>query len=78
MATTTIILIDAETSEPVENKRVNLEFAWGGFTPNIWTDYDGEAVIDHASTGEARLYINGNYVKNIMSGRVIKIYGRRR
>ena len=74
MATTTIILIDRNTNEFLEGVRVTLSFPYGGFTEDVWTDYDGEAIINHSSVGEACLYINGNYICNVMTPGVIRRY----
>lgn len=76
MPTTTVIIIDRTTGEPIENERVSLIFPWGGCSEDVWTDYDGEAIIKHSSTGEADLYLNGNYVGSVMTPGVIKKYKR--
>ncbi len=77
MPTTTIILIDRETNEPIENAKVCLGFTWG-HSQNGWTDSNGEVDLDHSSTGEATLYINGRDCGTVMTPGVIKKYGRRR
>lgn len=78
MATTTIIIIDRETGDPIEGEEVCLSFPWGGFTENVWTDPDGEAIINHSSTGEVDLYINGNYAGKIVTPTVIRKYKKSR
>lgn len=65
MATTTIKIIDEETGAGIESVKIDLEFPHGGFAPTEWTDYSGEAVLTHESTGRAYLYIDGNYFCDI-------------
>ena len=72
MPTTTIILIDRETNEPIEGEEVCLSFPYGGFTENVWTDFNGEAIVSHSSRGEADLYINSNYAGKVMAPGVIR------
>ncbi len=65
MATTTIVVIDENTGKRVENVKVDLEFPSGGFAGCEWTDYSGEAVLNHQSTGRAHLYVDGSYMYDI-------------
>lgn len=64
MATTTIVVINENTGKRVENVKVDLEFS-GGFAKTEWTDYSGEAVLQHTSTGRASLYVDGSYLYDI-------------
>ena len=48
---------------PARGLRVSLEYTGlfqSGFTSNYYTNDDGEAYIEHASTGKATVFINGN------------------
>jgi hypothetical protein len=65
MATTTILVIDAETEDGIESVKVDLEFPYGGFAGPEWTDYSGEATFYHESTGRAHLYVGGKYIGDI-------------
>ena len=64
MATTKIVVIDEVTGKRIEGVKVSLELS-GGFCGPEWTDYSGEATINHTSTGKAGLYIDGNYMYDI-------------
>ncbi len=46
--------------KPYSGVRVALGFTRGGFTKEVYTDSNGMANIDHASSGEATVYVRGN------------------
>lgn len=52
------ILVQHRDGSPVRHVRVCLGFTWG-MTPDAFTDDRGEAVVDHASTGDATIYVSG-------------------
>lgn len=62
MPTSFISVNNRSTGRPVSNARVVLE--WGGIancgqTPPHYTDSNGRVSINHASSGNATVYING-------------------
>jgi hypothetical protein len=52
------IRVVRDGDRPVRGARVVLSF-FGGLTDAAHTDSDGVARIDHASTGEAKVFVDG-------------------
>lgn len=44
--------------KPAKSVKVSLEFSMG-FTKNFYTNSDGIAFVEHSSTGNATVYIDG-------------------
>ncbi len=52
-----------KNQKPASGIKVTLEFsgiANVGFTKPVYTDSNGVALVEHASTGKANVYINGS------------------
>jgi len=45
-------------NRPVNGIRVTLEF-WSGFSKAFYTNAEGVAFVQHSSTGEATIYVDG-------------------
>ncbi len=50
--------------KPVSGARVVLSF-FGGQTDSAYTDSDGYARVDHASTGEATIFVDGSETRKM-------------
>ena len=58
-----VIVVQRNGGGYVQGARVTLEFSGlfsGGFTDTVYTDSDGEAVISHSNSGDAKVYVNGD------------------
>ena len=44
--------------KPAKGIKVSLEF-WSGFSKNFYTDKDGQAFVEHSTTGTATIYADG-------------------
>jgi len=53
-----VVVVQKTGNGYVEGAKVTLAFTFG-MTDTVRTDSNGEAVIEHASTGEATVYVNG-------------------
>jgi len=61
MATSKITVY--QNGKPKKNVKVSLEYTgWSqnGFTKSFYTNNDGIAYVEHSSTGNAKVYLNGN------------------
>ena len=55
-------------NRPVSGVRVTLEYtglAQMGFTKAVFTDGEGVAYVEHSSTGEAKIYVDGSFIKKM-------------
>lgn len=62
-----------KNDKPSSGHMVSLEFTSlfnGGFTGKFFTDKNGVAHVEHASTGEVNVYIDGNHSSHGTSGHV--------
>lgn len=53
-----VVVIQRNGGGYVQGARVALGFS-NGVTDSVYTDSDGEAVIEHSTTGNATVYVNG-------------------
>ena len=53
-----VIVVQRNGGGYVKGARVRLGFTFG-LTDTVYTDSDGEAVVEHSSTGQATVYVNG-------------------
>ena len=63
MSQTTMVTV-YYNGRPLQGVRVGLIFGgiFGGYTPDFYTDFNGTAFIEHASTGTANIYVDGRLV----------------
>ncbi|MEE9356311.1 MAG: hypothetical protein V3U75_12035 [Methylococcaceae bacterium] len=54
-----IIYVQYSDGSKPKGKKVTLGFSSGTTSP-AYTDFEGKAVIEHASTGRATVYVNGS------------------
>lgn len=57
-----VIIVQRKGGGYVKDAKVSLEFSGffsGGFTKSYYTDSYGKAVIEHSSTGQATIWVNG-------------------
>jgi hypothetical protein len=53
-----VVVVQRNGGGYVEGAKVALGF-WNGFTETVFTDKNGEAVIEHINQGKATIYVNG-------------------
>jgi hypothetical protein len=53
-----------KSGKPLSGARVVLSFS-GGQTHEAYTDGQGNAKVDHASSGEATIFVNGSETKKM-------------
>lgn len=53
-----VVIIQRNGGGYVQGARVVLGFS-NGVTESVYTDRDGEAVIEHSTTGNVTVYVNG-------------------
>lgn len=53
-----VVVVQRNGGGYVHGARVALGFS-NGVTDSVYTDSDGEAVIEHRTTGKATVYVNG-------------------
>ena len=53
-----VIVVQKNGGGYVESARVTLSFTFG-VTDTVYTDRNGEAVVEHLSTGQATVHVNG-------------------
>jgi len=53
-----------KSGKPLSGARVVLSFS-GGHTHEAYTDGEGNAKVDHSSSGEATIFVNGNETKKM-------------
>ncbi len=53
-----VVVVQRNGGGYVHGARVALGFS-NGVTDSVYTDNDGEAVIEHLTTGHATVYVNG-------------------
>lgn len=53
-----VVVLQQNGSGYVKGARVTLGFS-NGVIDSVYTDSDGEAVIEHRTTGNATVYVNG-------------------
>jgi hypothetical protein len=53
-----VVVVQRNGGHYVQGARVALGFS-NGVTDSVYTDSDGEATIEHSTTGNATVYVNG-------------------
>ena len=53
-----VVHVQYSSGSPAKGVRVTLGFS-AGMTKAVYTDSYGDAVVDHASTGRATVYVSG-------------------
>lgn len=60
------IYVQYKSGQAASGIRVSLGFS-GGNSPEVLTNSNGEAMVQHSSTGSARLYVDGTDVGEMMT-----------